>query len=113
VFEGSGDSEWHGRSASSFTGIKSAWWMKERAFPTFAERGWGCETAYRQSTQALIVNEPENCAPFRTSASDNVTEMWNKFSSHAIVSSGALTSWAASEKPMHEAKLDQKTSENL
>jgi len=41
MFEGFGDSEWHGRSASSFSFIKSAWWMKERAFPTFAEGGLG------------------------------------------------------------------------
>jgi len=47
-------------------------WKKE-LFPPSLKGGWGCKTAYRQSTQALIVNEPENCAPFRTSANDNVT----------------------------------------
>jgi len=47
MFEDSGDSQWHGRSALSFSGIKYAWWMKERAFPTSLKGGWGCKTAYR------------------------------------------------------------------
>ncbi len=75
MFEDSGDSEWHGRSAlSSSMRICSVDWI-----------GWGIISylcyglrlvnQHRSSVKVFVVVEPENCALFRTSSGVVAVEM--------------------------------------